>query len=274
MRTQAWAERIVHVRSLRGDASPSRLPSPLDERAALAHSRHLPVVGRHNQGAPALQLSRVSRMGRTGRRAVSAVLAGVLLLAACGGEDDSASPAVTGSSSTATTFPTDIAQACSAYVSSLDAGQRMQSDSERASTLEGIAAGDARGTRLEAALVEMAEAFRRGDASIPETVLTLCRGGTTTTLTGEEADRQTGFLATVRAAADIADSDTDLLTAIDLSCDLLDLAVENGKLPTSRDQLMATAWAPLADMNDAEHVLRAGVPLYCPQHADLVERLL
>ena len=149
------------------------------------------------------------------------------------------------------------------------------SDDEIADRLDVLASGTAAGGPLEVPLAEMAEAFRRGDTSIPETVTPICLGEAPTTAGGEESDDRERYLSGVRAAApDIADSDSDLITAIELGCDTLGLAEDNGRPPSNRDQLLASAWAPLDEMDHAEHVLRVGVPIFCPDHAELVTRLL
>lgn len=199
----------------------------------------------------------------------------VLLAVGCSAEGGAGSVGASTSTAAPTTFPPHIEAACRAYQGLWAALPADASDAEHAARLDDLAAGEAAGTRLEPLLTEMAEALRCGDASIPDTVTTVCAGRTPTTLSPEELDRETEYLHTVRAAApDISDSDSDLVTAIDLACDGLDLAAATGELPTNGDQLMALAWPPLSDMADAEHVLRAGVPLYCPQHTELVERLL
>lgn len=197
-----------------------------------------------------------------------------VLIVGCGGDTDTAAPTTTVASTTTVSYPEGIASACSAYRAASEAWMGTGADDAFAAALE-EAAGAAAGTDVEGPLLEMAAGLRRGDASIPDGVTPICRGEAPTTLPPEEADRREQYLAAVRAAAPgITDGDNDLLESISLGCDLLDLGATNSNLPTNRDQLLAMAWAPLDDMEDAEHVLRVGVPLYCPQHSALVDHLL
>lgn len=181
----------------------------------------------------------------------------------------------TPATTTEATYPEGIAAACEGYEAAfadwLDGG----TDQRYAGALEDLASGDAAGTPLEGPLDELAAGLRRGDATLPDTVTPICRGETPTTLSGDEAERQTRYLDAVRSAVPgIQDGDNDLLEAIDMGCGLLDRSAEDGDMPTNRDQLLAMAWAPLNDIDDAEHVLREGVPIFCPQHGDVVESLL
>lgn len=93
---------------------------------------------------------------------------------------------------------------------------------------------------------------------------------TSTKMAPAEAERRSEFLSGVRAEAPhIPDDDYDLMLSIELACDGFDLRV-----PANRDQAMAAAFPPLQEWEDAEPVLRVGVPIMCPQHTeDVMEAL-
>lgn len=204
----------------------------------------------------------------------------VLIIGGCAGDDgDVATPEATSTSPIPVdrSYPEDIATACAAHDAAFEdlIADFSITDAQHADRLQSIADTEAAGGRLEPLLRDLADAYRRGDASIPDTIGPECRGETPTTLDeAAKADRDR-YLAEVRAAEPaITDSDNDLLEAIDLGCDIIGLAVDQGDPPDNPDALMATAWAPLDTLDHAEHVLRVGVPIYCPEHADLVASIL
>lgn len=146
-------------------------------------------------------------------------------------------------------------------------GDLSLNDAQIATALRAI---ETEGRALAEAIEETARGFEDGDASIPDTITPVCRGDAdgVPELTAD----QRRFLDDTRALNPSLASvgDNDLLASIDLACDGLDL----GEPPSNRDQLLGLAYPPLPEFEDGEAVLRAGVPIFCPQHQQLVDDLL
>lgn len=184
------------------------------------------------------------------QRALTAVVA-FALVAGCATQDASppASPQVT---------------ACQEAEKIL--GDLSLNDAQTAAALRAIET-DNQG--LAEAIEETARGFADGDASIPDTITPVCRGDVDGVPELTEDHRR--FLEDTRALNPSLDSvgDNDLLASIDLACDGLDLGE-----PSNRDQLLGLPYPLLPDFEDGEAVLRAGVPIFCSQHQQLVDDLL